>query len=310
MSQITVAASEAAMNKVWDEFKKQFKLPADNIASPFRLGPLRLTYDLVARLADGKIDLQDGAATGGSKIVIDQLRLRYDKFKVNLGIDLPKRCVGGWEVCIPFLGCAKLPEWCVFESDPDIQLPLDLSFVVHEVSGGFSFKPTFFVNPLRPAGESDLRAEVNGRPNKWRVFLDPLWLDIDPIDLPETIGNLFENLARAAIDALLGWLPGWVRDILYAIIGGIADFIRWLLNIPDAIDEWLSNLLNVSLGLFDFIATAVADYFAAKYPIFEFKDPTTVLDWENGLIPVRIPIRALSLTTTDDEAVVAADIGA
>ena len=55
--------------------------------------------------------------------------------------------------------------------------------------------------------------------------------------------------------------------------------------------------------------TAIADWFAAQYPIYELEDPYPILDAYGGLIPVKIPIRNPEVTVTTDEMVIEADVG-
>jgi hypothetical protein len=142
--------------------------------------------------------------------------------------------------------------------------------------------------------------------NRWQVFVDPQTMDLDPIDIADTVGDLLENLVEAAVDGLLGFLPGWIRDIIKAILGPIIDLIRAILDIPDDIQEWISDLLNVSFGLLDFIATAVADYFAAKFPIYEIEDPFPML--EKGANP-NIPILDLRVFNDDVEMIIEGNVG-
>ena len=75
--------------------------------------------------------------------------------------------------------------------------------------------------------------------------------------------------------------------------------------------KWLSNLLGVSIGLFDFVATcSVADYFANRFPIFEVEDPYPILKASGGLIPVKIPLRNVAVGIDDAEMTLTADVGA
>jgi len=105
-------------------------------------------------------------------------------------------------------------------------------------------------------------------------------------------------------------VPDVVKDILWALIGPILDLITSVLGIVGDIAEWLSNLLGTLFDLLGAIETAVADYFASQYPIYEFEDPYPVLPGEPGLIPVKIPIRNLTATVDSHEMVVLADVGA
>jgi hypothetical protein len=60
------------------------------------------------------------------------------------------------------------------------------------------------------------------------------------------------------------------------------------------------------------LETAIADYFASKYPIWPFEDPYPVSDGGSGLnpIPIKIPIRNLTASIDSNEMVVRADVGA
>jgi hypothetical protein len=225
--------------------------------------------------------------------------------------DLPGWCVGGF--CIvpdPWNGClVSFPGFCI---GGPICAPLDLSGLVSEISDiKASLVPTYFVDPARLPGWSDLDAEFNGHPNKWRIFVDPVWVHVDPIDIPESVGNLLENIVKDAIDNLIpGWVPDWAKDLLWAIIGPILDLVKGLLGIVGEVNEWLSDLLGNTFDLLGMIETEVADYFASQYPIYEFEDPYPVLAAEPGLIPVKIPIRNLTATVDSHEMVVLADVGA
>ena len=101
----------------------------------------------------------------------------------------------------------------------------------------------------------------------------------------------------------------------------MADLIRFVLDIPDEIDEWLSDLFNVSFGLLDFLATLVLDVFGNCIPFYRIDDPFEVLSAEVStgvllsgapvtLVPVTIPVRNLDVRVDDVEMVISADVGA
>ena len=73
------------------------------------------------------------------------------------------------------------------------------------------------------------------------------------------------------------WVPGWAKDLIWALIGPIFDLVKSILGIVGSIEDWLSDLLNSVFDLLGIIETAIADYFAAQYPIYEFEDPYPVL---------------------------------
>ena len=107
----------------------------------------------------------------------------------------------------------------------------------------------------------------------------------------------------------LFFLPGWAKNLIKAILGPVVDLVRAILDIGDDIDEWLSDLLGVSLGVFDLIITLVADFFAAKFPLLEIEDPFPILPYSGSLIPVKLPIEELGVNINDDELVLTATVG-
>jgi len=304
MANLTAAVNENVFQEIFEVVRDGF---AESTSGTKDVGPFVLGWNIGVRLDEGSIDLQSDGT-----VHIDELDIVYDPLQISLGIDIPEICVGGWCILPTPFGCAiRLPRICLFEDDPDITLDLDLSGLIEsEISGAFSIKKRYAVDPTRPVGMTDHDAHDADLANKWQFLLDPDWLDIDLIDISDTVGNILDAAIDNAVDLLLGWLPGWARDLIKAILGAVVDVIRAILDIADDIDEWLSNLLGVSIGLFDFVATVVADYFANQNPIFELPDPFQVQKGEPGLIPVLAPIEDIDCTINDDEFIVTATVGA
>jgi hypothetical protein len=224
-----------------------------------------------------------------------------------------------------------LPRWCVFSADPDISISPDLAaFVAQEISLAGRIEARYYDASLPPPAIDPcgfLRGiladasliEPFPDHNQWHIHINPEWIDLDLFDFADIVGNLIENALTAAITALIP--GGWVRDLVLAIIGGIADFIRWLLDIPDEIDEWLSDLFNISFGLGDLLIQLVSDFFATCVPVYRIDDPFEIMPAEVNtsvflsggavtLVPVAVPVRNLSVSVNDVELVVKADIGA
>jgi len=90
-----------------------------------------------------------------------------------------------------------------------------------------------------------------------------------------------------------------------------------VLDIPDDIQEFIENLLNVSLGLVNIIAQVIIDYLASDSPLVELEDPYPILDETanpndpppDSLVPVKIPIRDLTVSNNDVEMVLQANVG-
>lgn len=303
MSHITIAASERAFEKIFTLVRDNFTFSKADSAS---FGPFSASYAVGGKLSGGTLDLlSDGS------VQIKTLDLVWTTLKVKVCFNLPGFTIPGF--CIipdPWNGCLLgIPDITI---GGPVCIPLDLSGLVTEVNEVRAhLNPVYFVDPGRNPAWSDLEAEFNGKPNKWRIFLDPDWVSVDPIDVPASIGNLFENLIESAVENMLpGWLPGWAKDLIMSALGFVIDAVKALLGIADAIEDWISDLLGNALDLLGFIETAIADYFAAQYPIYEFEDPYPILPGGGGLIPVKIPIRNLTATINTNEMVVEANVGA
>lgn len=304
MAHLTIASSEAAVTKLFEGIRDNFSVDESNSAD---FGPFTAGYEVKLHLEGGTVDMQ-----ADNSIVIRELDIKWDKLRFYAGIDIPELCIGGFCIIPSPWGCIlRAPRICIFEDDPDIGIDLNLSgLLTSEISLAAKPDLRYLVDPARPSGMNWLDAEDADLANKWALFIDPEWVDIDIFDWADIVGDLLENALDSAIDNLLFFLPGWAKDLIRAILGPVIDLVRAILDIGDDFDEWLSDMLGVSLGLFDLILTLVADHFADQYPLLEIEDPFPIISYENGLIPVKLPIESLTTAFTADELVITADIGA
>ncbi len=304
MAHFTLAVSEGTFRRSFDLLKRNLRFSKADQAS---FGIFVAGYDVRAHLEGGTLDLR-----ADNTIRVKELDIRWDRLRFTLGINIPEICVGGGCINMPWpIPDICLPRVCVFSGNPDISISPDLAaFVAQEVSFTGTVVARYFDASV-PLPSPDLCAPIRIEPlpdhNQWHIHIGPQTIDVDLFDFPDVVGNLIENTLSNAIRAIIP--GGFVRDIILAIIGGIADFIRFLLDIPDEIDEWLSDLFNVSFGLLDFIGTLVLDFFSTCNPIYRIDDPFELLPASNGLIPVRIPLRNLSVRVNDAEMVAEVDIG-
>lgn len=302
MSHITIAASERAFEKVFTLVRDNFSFYKHDSGN---FGPFSATYTVAGKLDGGTLDLHDDGT-----VEVKNLDLVWTQLELTVCLDLPGFCVGGW--CVipdPWNGClVGVPKICI---GGPICIPLNLSGLVSEVNSiKAHLKPVYFIDPARNPAWTDLEAEFAGKPNKWRIFLDPDWVLLTPIDVPASVGNIFENLVEKAVgDMLPGWLPGWARDLIMGALGFIVDIVKEILGIAGAVEDWIADLIG-ELGLLGFLETGIADYFAAQYPIYEFEDPYPILPKSGGLFPVKIPIRDLKATINSKEMIVQANVGA
>jgi hypothetical protein len=301
LSDITLAASADAFVQIFDALRDNFHFSKSDSAS---FGPFSASYSLGVHLEDGSVTLNDDGT-----IEIKDVDIVFDTLKAQACFNLPGFCVGGW--CIvpdPWDGClVGVPKICI---GGPICVPVDLSGLTSEITDvKASLLAKYYVNPARVAGETDLDAEIAGHPNKWQVFIDPEWVHIDPINVPDSVTNIFKDAVKSAIYNMMGFLPGWMKDLLWAALGPIFDLVGSILGVVGDFADWLENLLNSLFDIVGLIETFVADYFASKYPIYEIEDPFQIMPASGGLIPVKIPLRNLASTVNSKEMVVTADVG-
>jgi hypothetical protein len=301
MSHLTLAASAHAFEELFKLARDGFTFAKSDSAS---FGPFSASYSVALHLEKGSIHLNNDGT-----VEIDALDVVWDTLKVEVCFDFPGFTIPGF--CIipdPWNGClVGIPD--IHIGGP-ICIPLDLSGLVSEISKVRAhLKAKYIVDPGRLPGWTDLEAEFAGKPNKWQIFIVPDFVSVDPIDIPASIGNLFENLVEQAIEDLLpGWLPGFVKDLLMALLQPIVDIVKSVLDVFDSVEDFLQDLLGEKLDFLGLIETAVADYFANQYPIYQFEDPYPVLT-DGPLIPVKIPLRNLKADVNSKEMTVTGDIG-
>lgn len=322
MSHLTMAISEDVINDslsvLLDERVTGFQ--HDDEAD---LGPFSAGIDVAGHFELDAIDFRDSP----DRVKIDELDVIWDRLRFWLDVDIPDLCIGGFCVVPTPFGCAvRAPERCLFRGDDDVHIPLNLGGILRsEISGLLA--PTVQYQSNR--GSRDyLEAQVEQQRrredpeedepvvNTWDVSFYPDTLDIDLLDRADIIADLLEDAISVVIDGLLGGLPDWARDVLRSIFGSLVDIVRTVLDIPDDVGEWFSDLIGVSLDLEGFLITLL-DQFFIDYPAYRIEDPRPVLEWEPPLsesadgdrtIPVKIPLAEPSVDVGDTELVITADI--
>jgi hypothetical protein len=304
MSQLTVAASAKAFGLMFGVVRDGLHLQTSGSDS---FGPFTAEWSVAAHLQDGSIQLNDDDTAE-----VTHLEVVWDTLDLKLCFDLPGFCVGGW--CIipdPFDGCwLSLPKICI---GGPICLDIDLGGLVSEINDlKANLIPTYYVDPARPPGVTDLTAEFLGHSNQWQVFLNPVWVHVDPIDVPATIENVIMNLFKQAIEDAFSWVPSWAWPLIWVVLGPLLDVLAAALGIAGDLVSWLEDLLNSTIDLLGWLETAVAQYLASQWPVLQFEDPLPILDGGPGHnpIPVKIPIRNLAAHINAAEMVVTADVGA
>ena len=308
MADLTIAVSEAVCAKTLEVVVANFGFDVSDQAD---FGAFRVGYDGRLVLKGGSLELRDDGT-----IRLRELDARWDKLDFSLAVKLPEISFGGGLVEVP-LGSILVPGTGVFTGGKTVTFTVHPApFVKHELSLVGSPLIQHFKPGVTPIGKhcQDLHAalDIDDTKQQWRVFCDPQTIDFDLFDFADTVGDLFEEAFTGALDAALP--RGLLHDLILAGIGSIADLLRTLLDIPDDISEWLSDLFNVSLGVFNLILQFVADFFGTCISFFQLDDPYPMFPKtvEKGveLPDVTVPLEHLTATVSDVELVVTADIGA
>ncbi len=267
MADLTIAVSEAVCAKTLEVVVANFGFDVSDQAD---FGAFRVGYDGRLFLKGGSLELRDDGT-----IRLRELDARWDKLDFSLAVKLPEISFGGGLVEVP-LGSILVPGTGVFSGGKTVTFTVHLApFVKHELSLVGSPLIQHFKPGVTPIGKhcQDLHTalDIDDTKQQWRVFCDPQTIDFDLFDFADTVGDLFEEAFTGALDAALP--RGLLHDLILAGIGSIADVLRTLLDIPDDISEWLSDLFNVSLGVFNLILQFVADFFGKCISFFQLDDP-------------------------------------
>jgi hypothetical protein len=312
MPHLRVAASEAAFKKLFDKVVEKFVLEK---ADSKDLGPFTAGYDIKIHLEGGSVDLR-----ADNTVQVKELDIKWDRLNLSLGIDIPGFCIPG--ICLipnPLGGCIlETPEICLFDADPDISIVLPLGgLITSEISITGRLRTRYNVNADRPPDMDQWDAQLPDPKltNTWQLFLDPQFVDIDLVDVADTVGDLLDDAIEAAVEAL------GVPDVIAGGLSAIVSLVRDVLDIGDDIQEWLSDLLGVSLGLENIIGQALIEHFVTDDPLFELEDPYPILDKAPNpnnkavqpplpdLVPVKLPIRDLTVSNNDVELVLEGNVG-
>lgn len=149
----------------------------------------------------------------------------------------------------------------------------------------------------------------SGVPNRWQTVVVPvLPFDIDLIDISATVGGLFQQALKSAIEKVLGG-PNWFSDAILWMLGGVEGLIEDVLDIPDDIGEWLLDMVS-DLGIVQVVLDELYDYLALVIPpVFEVEDPYPILEADGNLIPVRLSIEYIGIKVDTLELTLNADMG-
>ena len=313
MSDVTVAVASALVQSV-------FRDVIDNFSAEFPgnsgSGNVRLSYDVKFHFRDDATGTPTIELRDDGTIYLHNLKILWDKLELTIDIDIPTRTIGGF--CIlpnPLGGClVSAPSITLFGANPDISIPIALDgFVNSEASIDAGVTTMLWVNPARLPSDSDWDAHAAnpGRASQWQVRLNTPVVNIAPIDLLDTVNDFFHNALNAALANLLSPLPGWARDFIMAVLGGLEWLITSVIGIVGSFSTWLEGQFGVTGGLLGLIETAVAQWAESQFAVPLFEEPLPLMDPDitANLGPVMLPIFSLQATVSSAEIVLEGSLG-
>jgi hypothetical protein len=295
MSDITAAISADPLSQVFAQLVKLFRFDVQKSIG----GSVQFNLHAAGHLERGNFSIEppnpQNPIFPGGFFKITDVGVDWDTLSFGVAIDIPTVTIGGECIIDTPWGCAvRLPKLTFFESDPDVSAAIDIGGVLRSRLS------------LGVAPKTVRQWNGDAHTYQWTVVPHIVWSNIDLIDLAATAGDLIDGLIQRLIDEAFGFLPDWARDIVDAILQGIANLIRRLLSIPNDVVDWLDNLLRTSLTPFNLIVQLLEDFFENKLVIYAIDDPMEILaaDAVNGLPAVKTPIAAFDVAVQADEATI------
>ncbi len=274
---LTAAVSEKAFIRIFEAIR-------DNTVFDITIEPqgilprVRLGAIIKFHLDEGRVEFDD------NMVKIEELDIKWDQLDLFFSIDLPKLCFPPFPLC---LGSFCLPQWCVFEGENHIPLPV-LSI------------PTIFTSEVSANLRPKITYETSSEGNHWKVAIVPIGpVDIDIIDVSATIGDALNDLIEGAVNALD--LPDVAEEVLEVILDNVVD----ILDFGDDVQEWIKEQVFDAIGLELGIDNLVAKLIKDKFEVLSFEDPIEVLGGDD---PVRIPIEFIGATVDKNEITIGADV--
>ncbi|WP_225772117.1 hypothetical protein [Inquilinus sp. Marseille-Q2685] len=267
MSEVTFSVSERAFTAVFNKIYPSVQLPFDG--SNTVAGIIWYGVDGAIHIEGaGEIRFEDG-----NTFLLKELKIGWDKLILRLGIDIPELTIGGF--CLiraprgtPFIGghcIVPFPKISLFTAKPDIgPLTLNLNaivaYLITEISGRFSIG-------IRKDGDFQ------------KIYADPQAVDVDPISISDTFGKL-PTIVQAGVAAasaqMLALVPAaWMADVILSLLGAptVTAYLLDLLDIHDDMEEWLMDVLHVSIGLDNLLYQVIFASMLERTELFKIEDP-------------------------------------
>jgi hypothetical protein len=292
MNEITLAVSERVINQAAAAVEKSFQWSSSG-ETGHSGNVVRVGYDVAVHAEKGVINLigpRPRPFYSGGIVNISGLSIIWDTLDCYLDLSVPQVCLGGFCIIPDFWGGCILsaPRVCFFGGTIRVGLNLGGGLIASRVSLAFS-------------------PDVKQATGEWDVLAHVVYSNVDLIDWGQTMDNVVHAFVQSVVNQLLGFLPGWARDIIDSVVGGLFDWIAGLIGLGSDVVDWLEQLLGVSVGLFNLALTAIADHFEDKLVLLSLNNPYTIMDSvpPAGQLPtlpaVGVAINGLSANIQDAE---------
>jgi hypothetical protein len=265
MSDVSLDVSQAAFKAVYNRVVPTISLPFDGSTS---VGPIWIGVDASIHVdGAGDITFEDS-----DTFFLKEMNIAWDSLILRLGFNIPPVQIGRF--CLvrmpddaPFLAgeCLfEFPGGTLFGGNPDIgpikiNLNAIISYVVSQISGRFQIS-------LDKDGDFlALKAHAQS-------------LAVAPISISETFGKLPLLIQAAIADAAASWIAtnpeAWLLDTALGILGvpSLPYLLLNLLDIGDDVQIWLTDKLNIDIGIQNLIYDAILNAVLDK-TLFKIPDP-------------------------------------
>jgi hypothetical protein len=344
MSNVTIAANVKALNEVFADLATKINsLPP--ISKGGSIGPFSANFELgflvsnianVISLSPGGININNLEIT--YKPLSLTISIALPTIQIGGGCIIPNPFGG----CI-----LSIPTMTIIPPNTSIDASIDLGGIfASSISGEFSITPTKQVlqakgsltpheahatpdtsNDILNNFESIISSNLPFLPSsvvtaianifvpfvkddladKWLFHLDDIWVNLNLIDIGDTVVNILDLITQAILSFLD--IPSFVAGLVEDLLQPIFKLIGEALDIGNDIVNWLSNLFQTSFGLINILTTYLSNVIFAMWPVFKFEDPFPILPASGTLIPILVPIEKVAIAiSAPQEVVISANI--
>ncbi|WP_153800501.1 hypothetical protein [Foetidibacter luteolus] len=232
----------------------------------------------------GGIEFEDG-----NTFLLKELEIGWDKLILRLGLDVPnveigKFCLLRMPRSIPFWGDApflgdeclvEFPGVTLFTGKPDIgpfklNLNAIIPYIVTEIGGRYFI----YINKEKDSSGKFYQM----------VHAKPTAVDVDPISISDTMGKLpaiIQGGIYYAASQMIKYIPQtWMVDVVLSFLGfpTLTAFLLDLLDIHDDVEDWLMDVLNVSIGIDNVLYQLIFQEMLESKELFKIEDPYPFID--------------------------------